>query len=198
MNKIYRYNGVVLLIVSSMAYATNRYIPVEIEQDQAVILTVTQDEVWNTIPTNDKQTAEEEDSDSKKKKNAQLGTSVIEFSEEDIALDQATEEELPTALDSTPTLFNDSLLTLCVGEEATYTITTAESRVLVDFDDGSGTILLNRREGINIFFKKPGNYYVVMTPMSASGQLLEYQRKAVYTTVYRCYLPVNHNLKNAE
>ena len=198
MNKIYRYNGVVLLIVSSMAYATNRYIPVEIEQDQAVILTVTQDEAWNTIPTNDRQMAEEEDSDSKKKKKAQPGTSVIEFSEEDIALNQVTEEELPTALDSTPTLFNDSLLTLCVGEEATYTITTTESRVLVDFDDGSGPILLNRREGINIFFKKPGNYYVVMTPMSASGQLLEYQRKAVYTTVYRCYLPVNHNLKNAE
>ncbi|WP_410879425.1 hypothetical protein [Myroides sp. DW712] len=194
MNKIYRYSSVVFLVVSSMAYATNGDIPVKIEQ--GVRTTVTQEGVVDAKAEHAGQITEEENSDSKKKNKTR--TSIVEYSEEDTVLHQVIEENVPAVLASTPIPFNDDLLVLCVGEEATYTISTTESRVLVDFDDGSQPTLINLRDGIKILFKKPGNYYVMMTPMNTSGQLIEYQKKAVYTTVYRCYLPVNHNLKNVE
>lgn len=88
--------------------------------------------------------------------------------------------------------------TLCVGEEAVYTINTNASRLEVDFDEGDGPIVINSSEELKHSFKKPGNYLIKIRPLNAQGQPIQEEIQTVYTVVYSCYLPVNHNLRNAE
>ena len=88
--------------------------------------------------------------------------------------------------------------TLCVGEEAVYTINTNASRLEVDFDEGDGPIAINSSEELRHSFKKPGNYLIKIRPLNGQGQPIQEEIKTVYTIVYSCYLPVNHNLRNAE
>lgn len=88
--------------------------------------------------------------------------------------------------------------TLCIGEEAVYTINTNASRLEVDFDEGDSPIIINSTEELRHSFKKPGNYLIKIRPLNSQGQPMQEEIQTVYTIVYSCYLPVNHNLKNAE
>ena len=88
--------------------------------------------------------------------------------------------------------------TLCVGEEAKYFLNTNATQLEVDFDEGDGPIVINSSEELKHSFKKPGNYLIKIRPLNAQGQPIQEEIKTVYTLVYSCYLPVNHNLRNAE
>lgn len=88
--------------------------------------------------------------------------------------------------------------TLCVEEEAVYTIGTNATRLEVDFDEGDGPQIINSRNELRHSFKKPGNYLIKIRPLNPGGIPIQEEIKTVYTVVYSCYLPVNHNLKNAE
>lgn len=88
--------------------------------------------------------------------------------------------------------------TICVGEEAIYTISTNAQRLEIDFDEGDAPIIINKVPELKHIFKKPGNYLIKIRPLNSAGIVIQEEVKTVYTTVYSCYLPVNHNLLNAE
>ena len=88
--------------------------------------------------------------------------------------------------------------TICVGEEAVYTLTSNASRIEIDWDEGDGPTIINNVEEVRHSFKKPGNYLIKLRPLNGQGDPIQEEIKTVYTTVYSCYLPVNHNLRNAE
>lgn len=203
MRKIYLCSGMVILVLNSMTYAANSAKQVETAERQAVVEIIQHNTTESTVKSDRQNAIGGEDSDPKKRKETETSASaVVEHTVAGTALQPVTKEEMTesttAAIASAPVLFNDTQLVLCVGETATYTISTSESRIRVDFNDGSDPIIVNRNAPIEKIFKKPGNYYVVMTPLNSSGGSIEYLRKAVYTTVYSCYLPVNHNLRNAE
>lgn len=88
--------------------------------------------------------------------------------------------------------------TICVGEEAVYTLSSNAARIEIDFDEGDGPLIIDNVEELRHSFKKPGNYLIRLRPLNNLGQPIEDEIKSIYTTVYSCYLPVNHNLINAD
>lgn len=88
--------------------------------------------------------------------------------------------------------------TICVGEEAVYKITSNAQRLEIDFDEGDGPQIINNTSEVKHVFKKPGNYLIRLRPLNSQGVPIQDEIKTVYTTVYSCFLPVNHNLSNAE
>ena len=88
--------------------------------------------------------------------------------------------------------------TICVGEEAVYTLSSNADRIEIDFDEGDGPLVIDNVEELRHSFKKPGNYLIRLRPLNSLGQPIEDEIKSIYTTVYSCYLPVNHNLINAD
>lgn len=88
--------------------------------------------------------------------------------------------------------------TLCVGEEAVYTLSSNARRIEIDFDEGDGPSIIDNVAELRHSFKKPGNYLVKVRPLNSLGDPVQDEIKTIYTTVYSCYLPVNHNLINAE
>ncbi|MBB1140097.1 hypothetical protein [Myroides sp. WP-1] len=92
----------------------------------------------------------------------------------------------------------DGTTTICVGEQAVYTIHSNASKIEIDFDEGDGPKIINNIEEIKHSFKKPGNYLIKFRPLNSQGNPIENEAKSIYTTVYSCYLPVNHNLINAD
>lgn len=88
--------------------------------------------------------------------------------------------------------------TICLGEEAIYNIGTNAAKLEVDFDEGDGPQIIDSREELRHSFKKPGGYLIKIFPLDTQGKPLPEEMKTVYTVVYRCYLPVNHNVSNAE
>ncbi len=87
---------------------------------------------------------------------------------------------------------------LCVGEEAVYELVSNASRIEIDFDEGDGPTIINNVPELRHTFKKPGNYLIKLRPLNNLGEPIPDQVKTIYTTVYSCYLPVNHNLINAD
>lgn len=92
----------------------------------------------------------------------------------------------------------DGPSTLCVGEEAVFVLNTNSSYIEVDFGEGRGAEIIPSARELRHYFKKPGNYLIRVRPLDTSGQPIPEEEKSVYTVVYSCYLPVNHNLKNVE
>ncbi|MBB1139664.1 hypothetical protein [Myroides sp. WP-1] len=88
--------------------------------------------------------------------------------------------------------------TICLSEEAVYTINTNAQRLEIDFDEGDRPIIVNNVAELKHIFKKPGNYLIKIRPLNSAGLVIEDEVKTVYTTVYSCSLPVNHNLLNAD
>ena len=85
--------------------------------------------------------------------------------------------------------------TICLDEEAVYTISSSTGKVMIDFDEGEGKQLLDVPENgeIRHRFKKPGGYLVTVQLYGAADM----EPQTAYTTVYSCFLPVNHNLSNS-
>ena len=88
--------------------------------------------------------------------------------------------------------------TICVGEEAVYSLNTNATYLEVDFGEGEGPQTIRTTEELRHSFKKPGNYVIKISPLDPQGRPIPEEAKTVYTIVYSCYLPVNHNLKNIE
>lgn len=84
--------------------------------------------------------------------------------------------------------------TICLDEEAVYTISSSTGQVKIDFGEGEGKQIVNVPESgeIRHRFKKPGGYLVTVELYGA----IDMEPQTAYTTVYSCYLPVNHNLIN--
>ncbi|MGG5507871.1 MULTISPECIES: hypothetical protein [unclassified Myroides] len=88
--------------------------------------------------------------------------------------------------------------TVCVGEEAVYRLSSNAERIEIDFDEGDGPTIINNVEELKHSFKRPGNYLIKLRPLNGEGEPIQEEIKTIYTMVYSCYLPVNHNLLNAE
>ena len=88
--------------------------------------------------------------------------------------------------------------TICVEEEAVYTLNSNAAYLEVDFDESEGPQTIRNTEELRHSFKKPGNYVIKISPLDPQGRPIPEEAKTVYTIVYSCYLPVNHNLKNME
>ena len=84
--------------------------------------------------------------------------------------------------------------TICLDEEAVYTISSSTGQVMIDFDEGEGKQLMNVPENgeIRHRFKKPGGYMVTVELYGAANM----EPQTAYTTVYSCFMPVNHNTIN--
>lgn len=84
--------------------------------------------------------------------------------------------------------------TICLDEDAVYTISSSTGQVKIDFGEGEGKQIVNVPESgeIRHRFKKPGGYLVTVELYGA----IDMEPQTAYTTVYSCYLPVNHNQIN--
>lgn len=88
--------------------------------------------------------------------------------------------------------------TQCIGEEAVYTISSNAAKIEIDFDEGDGPVIIDNVPELRHSFKKPGTYLIQLRPLNNAGVPIQGEVKSVYTTVYSCYLPINHNLINAD
>ncbi|WP_410877789.1 hypothetical protein [Myroides sp. DW712] len=89
---------------------------------------------------------------------------------------------------------DDFKSTICLGEDAVYRVSSSTGKIMIDFDEGEGKQIMDvpLNGEIRHRFKKPGAYLVTVELYGAAT--LEPQ--TAYTTVYSCYVPVNHNLSN--